>query len=120
MQTALVSPGSLVSYTDTVQSVQCAVYSVQCAVFSVQCAVYSVQCAVCSVQCTLYSVQCTLSSVQYAVCSVEHCTMHFTLGSFSLKLCSATIDLKHGAMCATSCTVQYLVQWYFILQDGAV
>ena len=27
-----------------------------------------------------------------------HCTMYLTLTSFSLKLCSATIDLKHIAL----------------------
>ena len=33
--------------------------------------------------------------------SLFHCTMHLTLHSFSLKLCSANIDIKMGVHCVT-------------------
>ena len=31
-----------------------------------------------------------------------HCTMHLTMHSFTLKLCNATIDLKHSALFFTA------------------
>ena len=38
--------------------------------------------------------------------AVVQCTMYLTLHSFSLKLCSAPIDLKHSAVLQCSAAVQ--------------
>ena len=46
------------------------------------------------------SLLCTFSDLSGGPFSTSllQCTMYLTLHSFSLKLCSATIDLKHSAM----------------------
>ena len=42
----------------------------------------------------------TRKGIKLVVNLILQCTMYLTLYSFSLKLCSATIDLKHSAMVA--------------------
>ena len=63
--------------------------------------VYNIAPLLIAVQCIVYSVQCT----EYSVRCTVRCTMYLTLHSFSLKLCSATIDLKQCKVYCVQCTV---------------